>query len=381
MFFSQAAKVLLNRLCALKTGQCLCVGYVYNFSYFSNSNSNLQDRNLNSNYHTDVKVMAATGSEAVSSPKEQEKGNGLLLYLNNYSFYAQKVIMALMEKRLPFKSQVVNIAKGEQYQPWFLDINPRGEVPVLKDGVKIIPDSARIIDYLEDNFSNGDTRLIPLDQGPEIRQRVLHFRNLLDPIPANVITIGSFLHPKFVGKPKAPFIAPVRKALVAGEEKNVANLRKLAEKHPNIKRILLEKAEVQEKKHQLVMDEASFEKLLDQVDTALQEVEKELASRSENDPRWLCSERFTVADISLTILLDRLYLLGLETRYWSDGKKPGIARYYARVCQRDTYKQTVPSQITHLKTFLEMQPGLVIGTVIFTAIAVIIGGFLFLKKK
>ncbi|KAG8312859.1 hypothetical protein J6590_013196 [Homalodisca vitripennis] len=49
-----------------------------------------KDRNLNSNYHTDVKVMAATGSEAVSSPKEQEKGNGLLLYLNNYSFYAQK---------------------------------------------------------------------------------------------------------------------------------------------------------------------------------------------------------------------------------------------------------------------------------------------------
>lgn len=63
--------------------------------------------------------------------------------------------MALIEKRLPFKSHVVNIVKGEQYKPWFLEINPRGEVPVLKDGVKIIPDSARIIDYLEDNFSNG----------------------------------------------------------------------------------------------------------------------------------------------------------------------------------------------------------------------------------
>lgn len=63
--------------------------------------------------------------------------------------------MALYEKNLPFESQVVNIQKGEQYESWFLKLNPRGEVPVLQDTGKIIPDSARIIDYLEDNFSNG----------------------------------------------------------------------------------------------------------------------------------------------------------------------------------------------------------------------------------
>ena len=43
----------------------------------------------------------------------------------------------------------------EQYEPWFLRLNPRGEVPVLTDGVKVIPDSVRIVEYLEDNFSNG----------------------------------------------------------------------------------------------------------------------------------------------------------------------------------------------------------------------------------
>lgn len=64
--------------------------------------------------------------------------------------------MALHEKKLPFKSRIVNIRKGEQFEPWFLHINPKGEVPVLQDGVKIIPDSGRILDYLEDNFSNGE---------------------------------------------------------------------------------------------------------------------------------------------------------------------------------------------------------------------------------
>lgn len=31
--------------------------------------------------------------------------------------------------------------------------------------------------------------------------------------------------------------------------------------------------------------------------------------------------------------------------------------------QRDSYEQKVPSQMIHLKTFLEMQSGLVVGTV------------------
>lgn len=63
--------------------------------------------------------------------------------------------MALHEKNLPFESRTVNIFRGAQHEPWFLQINPKGEVPVLLDTGKIIPDSIRIIDYLEDNFSNG----------------------------------------------------------------------------------------------------------------------------------------------------------------------------------------------------------------------------------
>lgn len=68
--------------------------------------------------------------------------------------------MALHEKNLHFDSHLIDIAKGEQYKPWFLHINPLGEVPVLQDTGKIIPDSGRIIDYLEDNFSNGKVVLL-----------------------------------------------------------------------------------------------------------------------------------------------------------------------------------------------------------------------------
>lgn len=70
--------------------------------------------------------------------------------------------------------------------------------------------------------------------------------------------------------------------ITAAEEKNVATLRKLAEQFPEFKHILIEKAEVQEKKHHIVTNEAAFAKLLDQVDAVLQEVEKELSSRKGN---------------------------------------------------------------------------------------------------
>lgn len=63
--------------------------------------------------------------------------------------------MAMYEKRLCYQSVSVDILGGENYKPCYLEINPRGEVPVLRDGVKVIPDSNRIVDYLEDNFSNG----------------------------------------------------------------------------------------------------------------------------------------------------------------------------------------------------------------------------------
>lgn len=62
----------------------------------------------------------------------------------------------------------------------------------------------------------GDTpRLIPIDQGAEIKQKVMQFRQFIDQIPSGIITMGSFFHPEFAANPKAPFFAPVRKMLAS----------------------------------------------------------------------------------------------------------------------------------------------------------------------
>ncbi|PSN42578.1 Ganglioside-induced differentiation-associated protein 1 [Blattella germanica] len=320
--------------------------------------------------------------ETGRSTNDNGKGNGLLLYHHHYSFYSQKfyVLMALHEKKLPFKTHIINLIKGEQYLPWFLRINPRGEVPVLKDGVKIIPDSGRILDYLEDNFSNGDTpRLMPMDQGPDVRQKVLHFRTIIDHIPTGIVTMGSFFNSEFCENPKQPFIQPMRKAMM---KKNRATiLRKHAEKNPESRETLLQKAKFQETKHASVTSREEYLKILNQVDSVLQQVEKELESHNKPDQEnwWLCSDRFTVADIGLTILLDRLYRLGLEKRFWETGKKPHVANYYLRVQQRDSYKKTVPSSLSLVRMLIQSQAPLIIGVV--AAVTIIVGGIFYYRKN
>ncbi|XP_019874382.1 ganglioside-induced differentiation-associated protein 1 [Aethina tumida] len=306
--------------------------------------------------------------------------NGLLLYQNLYSFYSQKVVMALHEKNLHFDSHLIDIAKGEQYKPWFLHINPLGEVPVLQDTGKIIPDSGRIIDYLEDNFSNGDTpRLIPMNKGSEVRQKVSSFKVLLDSLPANVITMGTLFHPELVQNPRIPFIGPVRTALANAEKNSSSNLRKYAQENPDAKDMLLKKADAQDEKHKIIVDKNEFLKLLAQVDEVLTKVEEELATHTGDKSNWwLCSDSFTVADISLTILLERLSQIGLENRFWADGKRPNVANYYERVKERDSYKKTIPGTFVFVK--LIFSSPILIGVSVATLIAVIIGGVFIVKK-
>ncbi|XP_049777453.1 ganglioside-induced differentiation-associated protein 1 [Schistocerca cancellata] len=320
--------------------------------------------------------------EQSSGSKTNGKGNGLLLYYHHYSFYSQKVLMALYEKKLPFKSSIVNITKGEQFEPWFLHINPRGEIPVLQDGVKIIPDSGRILDYLEDNFSNGDTRrLIPLDQGAEVRQKVIHFRSVIDQLPSGAITLGSFFHPQYSQKPKLPFIQPVRRMLQSAEKNSCMTLRYHAEKNPESRDVLLQKAKAQEIKHEKLLVKDEYQKLLEQVDSVLSEVENELASHADSKEEWwLCCAQFTVADITLSVLLDRLYRLGLEEYFWANGKKSHISKYYERVQKRESFRKTVPSLLFHLKMLLTMQAPTFIGIGVVTAVAIVIGGILFFRK-
>lgn len=70
----------------------------------------------------------------------------------------------------------------------------------------------------------------------------------------------------------------------------------------------------------------------------------------------LCSKTFTLADVSLTILLHRLDALGLGHRFWSTDLKPNLNAYYQKVQSREGFKRTVPDMKYHLSAVAHNAP-------------------------
>jgi glutathione S-transferase len=65
------------------------------------------------------------------------------------SAYAWRVLLALEYKRLPYVSHVLQFSKQEHKSPHMLALNPRGRVPVLKDGDYVCFESLAILYYLD----------------------------------------------------------------------------------------------------------------------------------------------------------------------------------------------------------------------------------------
>src|SRR5579862_6829108 len=63
--------------------------------------------------------------------------------------YAWRVLLALELKRLPYVSHLLQFSKQEHKSPHMLALNPRGRVPVLRDGDYVCFESLAILYYLD----------------------------------------------------------------------------------------------------------------------------------------------------------------------------------------------------------------------------------------
>ena len=63
-----------------------------------------------------------------------------------------KVSILLEELGLKYNVHRIDLSKGVQKERWFLEMNPNGRIPVLKDGEDVIFDSGAILYYLADKY-------------------------------------------------------------------------------------------------------------------------------------------------------------------------------------------------------------------------------------
>lgn len=73
----------------------------------------------------------------------------LEVYWGSGSPFSWRVLLALEFKRLKYVSHELDLAKLEHKSPQMLKLNPRGRVPVLKDGDYVCYESLAVMTYLE----------------------------------------------------------------------------------------------------------------------------------------------------------------------------------------------------------------------------------------
>ncbi|XP_029110568.1 ganglioside-induced differentiation-associated protein 1 [Scleropages formosus] len=300
-----------------------------------------------------VKAEEEEEEEAAAAEEERECGSAsggragrLLLYHWTQSFSSQKVRLAIAEKGLKCEEYDVSLPLNEHNEPWFMRLNPAGEVPVLVHGDRVICEPTQILDYLEEHFKDENTpRLIP-EEGSMYYPRVQHYRELLDSLPMDAYTHGCILHPEITVDSHIPAYASARiRAQIGNTE---SELKKLAAENPELQEAYTAKQR-RLKSKLLEHDNMKYlKKILDELENVMDQVETELQRRIEETPEegsqaWLCGEFFSMADVSLAVTLHRLKFLGLSRRYWGSGTRVNVEAYYERVLERPAFRRVLRS--------------------------------------
>lgn len=253
----------------------------------------------------------------------------LTLYNAAHSTCSQKVRICLAEKKLPFKDIKLDLGKAKEHlRPDYLKINPNGVVPTLVDDDDIIVDSSVICEYLEEKYP--DVRLSPLDVTGRAHMRA--WMRFLEEVPTAAVRVPSFnmgFLPRYEGMDRATF---------EGVESDIRPIRKQFYRRMGPKGF--KKEDVQASLDQIA-------NTCSRMNTAL-----------ERGP-WLLGDQYTLADIIVAPLIDRMADLGMD-HIWNE-KFPRVTDWYARMKARPAFQQTFYPG-ARMSEFLSLTPAIKEGT-------------------
>jgi glutathione S-transferase len=179
-----------------------------------------------------------------------------------------KSLIPLKEKGVPFESAYIDLHKFEQHAPWFVAINPEGQVPVLDHDGTIITHTTVINEYLEDAFPDTPA-LRPAD--PIGKARMRFWNKFVDEHVMNYVSMHGWHR----------MVGIIARSIEAGE------FEKLLERIP-----LYEQRE-KWKTARSGFSAADLANATRKIEVAVDKVEQQL-SRTP----YLAGEQFTLADIN-----------------------------------------------------------------------------------
>jgi glutathione S-transferase len=146
----------------------------------------------------------------------------LTLYVDTTftSPYAMSAYVTLLEKKLPFSLEVIDLDTGANQLPPYRDLGLTGRVPTLVHGDFVLTESSAISEYLDEQFAApAYPSVLPRDlrQRAQARQVQAWLRSDLVPIRTERST-------------GVIFVAPIARPLTAEAQASAARLIRIAER-------------------------------------------------------------------------------------------------------------------------------------------------------
>ncbi|MBS0364556.1 MAG: glutathione S-transferase family protein [Proteobacteria bacterium] len=95
--------------------------------------------------------------------------------------FAWRVLLALEHKRLPYVSHLLQFSRQEHKSPQLLALNPRGRVPVLKDGDYVCFESLAILYYLDRRYPDPPIFGSSAQEGGTIMRVICEYQAYIEP--------------------------------------------------------------------------------------------------------------------------------------------------------------------------------------------------------
>ena len=109
------------------------------------------------------------------------------LYWGSGSPYCWRVLLALEHKRLEYRNHPLKFDRQEHKAPQMLAMNPRGRLPVLRDGDYVVFESVAVLYYLDRKYPHPPIFGSSAEEGGVIMRVICEYQAYAEPSVMKIV--------------------------------------------------------------------------------------------------------------------------------------------------------------------------------------------------